>query len=144
MIQNQKSPQDLGFELANLLLCATVRLSNYGDDVHLNNQGDQCVIMMLFTILWILRMNSTSRGFSPCPVGAMKYKQACTLLSGTCESKGHEHKFFRTFFADLHPGDPGLGLEEVVELILDVLKDRRPAVGVVDCIAVPSGLPLTG
>ena len=39
MIQNKKSPQDLGFELANLLLCATVRLPNYRDDVHLNNHN---------------------------------------------------------------------------------------------------------
>ena len=70
----------------------------------------------------------------------MKYKQACTLLSGTCESKGHEHKFFRTFFADLHPGDPGLGLKEVIELVLDVLKNRRPAVGVVDRVPVPGGV----
>ena len=95
--------------------------------------------MMFFTILWILRMNSTSRGFSPCPVGAMKYRHACTLLSGTLESKCYEQKYSE-YLANLHPGDPGLGLKEVIELVLDVLKNRRPAVGVVDCIAIPGGV----
>ena len=95
---------------------------------------------MPFTILWILRMNSTSRGFSPCPVGAMKYRHACTLLSGTLESKSYEHISFSPYLTDLHPGDPGLGLKEVIELVLDVLKNRRPAVGVVDRIAIPGGV----
>ena len=44
------------------------------------------------------------------------------------------------YLADLHPGDPGLGLKEVVELVLDVLKNRRPAVGVVDRVPVPGGV----
>ena len=42
--------------------------------------------------------------------------------------------------ANLHPGDPGLGLKEVIELVLDVLENRRPAVGVVHCIAIPGGV----
>ena len=49
-------------------------------------------------------------------------------------------KNYSEYLANLHPGDPGLGLKEVVELVLDVLKNRRPAVGVVDRVPVPRGV----
>ena len=38
-----KSPQNLGFELANLLLGAAIRLPNHWDDVHLNVHQDDDV-----------------------------------------------------------------------------------------------------
>ena len=40
---DQKSPQNLGLELANLLLGATVRLPDHWDDVHLDVNPDDNV-----------------------------------------------------------------------------------------------------
>ena len=47
---------------------------------------------------------------------------------------------FLDFFTNLNPGDPGLGLEEVIKLILNVLKDRVPAVRVVDSVSIAGGV----
>ena len=47
---------------------------------------------------------------------------------------------FRFFFTNLNPGDPGLGLEEVIKLVLNVLEDRVPAVRVVDSVSIAGGV----
>ncbi|KFM57138.1 hypothetical protein X975_18388, partial [Stegodyphus mimosarum] len=37
---------------------------------------------IILTLSCNLFINSTSRGFNPCPEGAIKYRQQCTLVSG--------------------------------------------------------------
>ena len=44
---------------------------------------------MMLILSWSCFMNSMSRGFRPCPDGATKYRQACTLgRVARCREKG--------------------------------------------------------
>ena len=47
---------------------------------------------------------------------------------------------FSSLITNLHPGDPGLSLKEVIKLVLNVLEDRGPTIGVVNGVAIAGGV----
>ena len=57
---DQKSPQNLGLELANLLLGATVRLPDHWDDVHLDVHHKIVIIITLLIFIVTIMICSPS------------------------------------------------------------------------------------